>query len=524
MSVFMSILKLLAGVGVFLAGMRFMSEGLQQSAGGGVKQMFARFSDKRLVGYGIGTGVTAIIQSSDATTVMTMGLVNAGIMKLRQATSVVLGAKLGTTITGVIVALSAFSTGGFSFNTFFAAVSAVGVGMIVFTKKDKINRIGRILMGFGFIFVGLIMMCESMVTDEINGFFVGLFTAIRNPILLLLMSVAFTGLIQSSSAATGIYIALVGAGTMTTFQALFLVMGANVGTCVTAIWAAIGASADTKRVAFLHITTAAFGALVFSILLTFFGKQASAFLDSAISLPEWRIALFNVVFNLTYTLLLLPFVGKLEQLARLCIKDTSKKEQPVVTFIDDRMLETPSIAVAQVQKEILRMANLSKANLGIAIKALGGDMSQRDTLIDNEQTINTLNREIASFLIKISTHGSITAVDEKLVGSLHHVISDIERIGDHARNFVEFADELNRQGCAFSADAQAELAVMYGRVSEMFDLGLGVIESRDRSGLKKLVALEDEVDALKRVYGEHHIKRLHEGACTIESGMYYYDV
>lgn len=524
MSLFMSILTLFAGVGVFLAGMRFMSDGLQQSTGKGLKQIFSRFSNKKMVGYGIGTGVTALIQSSDATSVMCMGLVNAGIMQLPQATAIVLGAKLGTTITGVIVALSSFNMGGFSFNVFFAAMAAVGVGMIVFTKKDKINRIGKILMGFGFIFVGLIFMCDAMSTDEINNFFVTMFTTINNPLLLLLMSIVFTGIIQSSSAATGIYIALVGVGAMSTYQAFFLVMGANVGTCVTAIWASIGASADTKRVAFLHMGTALFGAIIWSIVLVIFGNSVATFMDGAIAIPEWRIALFNVTFNFTYTLLLLPFVNQLVKIARKFIKDDVKHAHSALRHIDERLLKTPSIAVAQVQNEVVHMATLAKENLGVAVRALiNSDVSERELLDANEKDINVLNKEIASYLIKISAL-DVSVSDEKLLGALHHVISDIERIGDHAQNFMEFAEQLLVEEASFSIEGANELQNMYEKVNEMFELSLEIIETREKKNLKKVVMLEDEVDALKKVYGDHHIERLHKKICSIEGGMYFYDV
>ncbi|MBR2967629.1 MAG: Na/Pi cotransporter family protein [Clostridia bacterium] len=524
MSLFMSILTLFAGVGVFLAGMRFMSDGLQQSTGKGLKQIFSRFSNKRLVGYGIGTGVTALIQSSDATSVMSMGLVNAGIMQLPQATAIVLGAKLGTTITGVIVALSSFNMGGFSFNVFFAAMSAIGVGMIVFTKKDKINRIGKILMGFGFIFVGLIFMCDAMKTEQINGFFVSMFTTINNPLLLLLLSIVFTGIIQSSSAATGIYIALVGAGAMTTYQAFFLVMGANVGTCVTAIWAAIGATSDTKRVAFLHMGTAIFGATLWSIILFIFGNSVAAFMDSAIAIPEWRIAIFNVTFNFTYTLILLPFINQLVKLAKLVIKDDIKPAHTALKHIDERLLKTPSIAVAQVQNEVVHMASLAKENLAVAVNALvNNDLSEKEILDANERDINVLNKEIASYLIKISAL-DVSVSDEKLLGALHHVISDIERIGDHAQNFIEFAEQLITEDASFSTEGTAELQNMYEKVNEMFELSLDIIKTREKKSLKKVSVLEDEVDALKKIYGDHHIERLHKKTCSIEGGMYFYDV
>ena len=524
MALFMSILQLLAGVGVFMAGMKFMSDGLQQSAGKGMRQMFNRLSDKKLAGYGIGAGVTSLIQSSAATSVMAMGLVNAGIMQLTQATAIVLGAKLGTTITGVIVALSAFGSGGFSLNVFFASVSLVGVAMMLFSKKERINRIGIILTGFGLIFVGLIFMSGAMGTELIRNFFINLFSTIKNPILLMLISLLFTALIQSSSAATGIYITLMGVGTMTTYQAFFLVIGANIGTCITAVLAAIGASTNSKRVAFLHVVTSVFGAIVFCILLAICGNQIAQFMDGIIDLPGWRIAIFNVVFNLSYTLLLLPFVGQLAKMSSALIKEDTKEKNSAIKFIDDRLLKTPTIAIAQVQKEVLHMASLARENLAIAMEALiSCDIDKNDILEGTEADINVLNKEIALYLIKISSL-NISSADEKLIGTLHHVINDIERIGDHAENFMELAGAILQDNAEFSDEAIDELKNMYAKVDEMFGLGLNVVETRNKAGLKTIAQLEDEVDTLKKVYGDHHIMRLHAQKCSVEGGTYFYDV
>ncbi len=531
MDVFMSILQLFAGVGVFMAGMKFMSDGLQKSAGKGMRQMFNRLSDKRLAGYGIGAGVTSLIQSSAATSVMAMGLVNAGIMKLPQATSIVLGAKVGTTITGVIVALSAFGSGGFDLNVFFAAISVVGVSMILFSKRERINRVGYILMGFGLIFVGLIFMKNAMGTEQISTFFTNLFKTIDNVFLLMLISLLFTALIQSSSASTGIYITLMGTidvatglPVMTTYQAFFLVIGANIGTCITAVLAAIGASNNAKRVAFLHVITSIFGAIVFSLLLVICGKAIESFMDGLIELPQWRIAIFNVVFNLSYTLILLPFVNQLTSFSRLVIKESESEKHTAVKYIDDRLLSTPTIAVAQVQKEVLHMAELAKTNLILAKDALiNYDVNSDELLERNEADINMLNKEIASYLIKISSL-NISASDEKLVGTLHHVINDIERIGDHAENFMELATAILQENAELSEDAVAELKNMFEKVIDMFTKGLSIVETRNKAGLKEIASLENEIDGLKTLYGDHHIRRLHEQKCTVEGGTYFYDI
>ncbi len=524
MALFMSILQLLAGVGIFMAGMKFLSDGLQQSAGKGMRQMFNRLSDKKIAGYGIGVGVTALIQSSDATSVMAMGLVNAGIMKLPQATSIVLGAKVGTTITGVIVALSAFDSGGFSFNMLFAAVSIVGVWMMLFSKKENINKTGLILTGFGLIFVGLIFMSTAMGTDQIRNFFVNIFKAINNPLLLMLISIIFTGLIQSSSASTGIYIAMMGVGTMNTYQAFFLVIGANIGTCITAVIASMGASHNAKRVAFLHVITSVFGAVIYTIILLIFGKSIAEFMEGTITLPGWRIAIFNVVYNFSYTLILLPFVNKLAKMSQFVIKESGKGKRTVLKFIDERILSTPTIAVAQVQKEVFHMAALAKENLALAMDAIiNYNTNKSELLASNENDINTLNKEIASYLIKISSL-NINSADEKLIATMHHVINDIERIGDHAENFMELAGGILQDNAELSDEAIEELKNMYSKVDTMFEKALRIVESRDKEGLKTVARLEDEVDTLKKVYGDHHILRLHAQKCTVEGGTYFYDI
>lgn len=531
MEIFMSILQLLAGVGVFMAGMKFLSDGLQQSAGRGLRKMFNKLSDKNLAGYGIGAGVTALVQSSAATSVMAMGFVNAGIMNLSQATSIVLGAKVGTTITGVIVALSAFGSGGFSLNMFFAFVSVIGVCMMLFSKNDRINKIGLILTGFGLIFVGLIFMSGAMKTKPIYNFFTDMFTVIENPILLMLVSVAFTALIQSSSASTGIYITLMGVGAvsgtpiLTTYQAFFLVIGANIGTCITAVLAAIGATTNAKRVAFLHVITSVIGALIFTVLLLICGKPIAGFMDGTMKdLPGWRVAIFNVVFNLAYTLIMLPFVGQLARFSKIAIKDSKKEVHSVLQFIDDRLLQTPTIAVAQVQKEVFHMAAVAKLNLSIAMDAIFGyDVSKLDTLESNENDINALNKEISAYLIKLSSL-NISSSDEKLVGTLHHVINDIERIGDHAENFMELAGAILQDNAEFSDEAMEEIKNMYSKVDTMFEQSLNIVETRNKAGLKSIADIEDEVDKLKQVYNDHHILRLHAQKCTVESGTYFYDI
>lgn len=529
MEILMNILQLLAGCGVFMTGMKLMSEGMERSTGKSMRRLFDKISDNHVISYGIGMTVTSLIQSSAATTVMAMGLVNAGIMTIYQAAAIVLGAKVGTTITGVLVAFSAFGSGALNINLVFAAVAIVGIAMMMFFKKDSINRIGNILTGFGLIFVGLIFMKESMSADkapELNAWFVNLFSIIDSPILLILAGTVFTALIQSSSASSGIFITMIGVGTLSLEQAFFLVIGANIGTCVTALLATIGATNNAKLVAILHTVTSMIGAVIFGLVVGIVQHPLADFFRRVIELPEWQVAIFNVIYNLSYTVIMLPLVKPLVQISELFVKKDREMTglHTSIKFIDDRILQTPQIAVVQVQKEVINMAEHSRENLRVAIKALVDcDLTVKNSIESEEEIINYLNKEIAVYLIKLSSQ-SISGRDERLIGTLHHVISDIERIGDHAENFMEFAEGMTSDGLEFSADGKADITNMYDKISKMFELAIYTIEHRTTDKLVDIAALEEEVDTLQKLYYDHHIERMNENRCSVETGTFFYDV
>lgn len=516
---------LLGGCAVFLMGMKQMSDGLERSAGRELKSLFGKISNNRFAGYGIGLSVTSLIQSSAATTVMTMGFVNAGIMTLYQATAIVLGAKLGTTITGILVSLSAFSIGKFDINLIFVAVALVGVLMIMFSRRDKLNKIGSIIAGFGFIFIGLYIMKDAMSAQVIKDLFAKIFKRIDNPFLLLLVGMAFTALIQSSSASTGMYITMIGVSIIDLKQAFFLVIGSNIGTCITAILASVGASVDAKRVAFLHVFSSLLGAVFMSIILAFLQNPIASLFENLFTKREWQLATFNVMYNLLYTLLLLPFVSQLTKLAQTFISNKRGKEKKqILSFVDERILQTPVIAVAQIQKEVVAMASRSKENFELSIKAiLSRSIADKDYIMQQEGIINELNKEITNYLIKISSL-SISQADEKIIGTLHHVVNDIERIGDHAENFIETAEGMLNNDISFSDAAKKEITEMYDKLESMFEKSIYTIDTRSGSQLREIGALEEQVDTLTRVFNNKHIERLSAGKCTVESGTYFYDL
>lgn len=513
-----SILTLLAGCGVFIAGMNMMSDGLERSAGGGMKKLLGKLSNNRFAGVGVGVAVTAIIQSSSATSVMVIGFVNAGIMTLMQATAIIMGANIGTTVTGLIVSLSAFDV------SLYASVLAfIGV-MMTFIKKEKVKIVGSTLCGLGLLFVGLDAMSGAFNNAEIKGFFEDLLASIDFPLLLILVGALFTALIQSSSAATGLIIIMVGQGVIPVENALFIVLGSNIGTCITAILASIGASTNAKRTAFIHLMFNVIGTVIFTIILWIFTKPIVNVL-AGISNMQMQIAWFHVIFNVTTTILLLPFIKYLVKFATFVIKDkkvkAKDKDTPKLKFIDELLLPTPAIALMQVQKEIEYMASLSKQNLEKSYVALTSqDDSKKDEILKTEENIDFSNNAITKYLIKLSPN--LEASDETRVAGFFHVINDVERLGDHAENFYEIGAQMKEAGLQFSETAQNEIKNMVEKTTEMFDIALDVFTTRNTTNLARLTELEKEVDLMKKNYTASHFNRLATGDCQVEVGAYFF--
>ncbi len=509
-----AILMLLAGVGVFIAGMNMLSQELEKSAGGSLKKLLGKITGNRFAGVGVGAGVTAIIQSSSATSVMVIGFVNAGVLTLVQATSVIMGANIGTTITGIIVSLKSLPIGEFA-----AALAFVGV-MMQFFKKDIVKQIGGILCGFGLIFVGLDLMSSALAAQEIKDFFIEIFKHIDFPLLLILVGALFTGVIQSSSAATGIFITMVGTGALELDAALFLVLGSNIGTCVTAAIACIGAGTNAKRTALIHLMFNIIGTIVFTAVIWPLQNQA-VWLLQKIPNPEMQLAWFHVIFNVTTTALLLPFVKQLVWLAEKVIPEKKKgEEEHRLRFVDELLLKTPSIALMQVKKEVNYMAALARENLERSFAAMKGDGEKIfKGIAEKEGIIDFTNKALTKYLIKLSP--LVDSQDEKAIGAYFHVLNDLERVGDHAENFGEIGVQMQADTLAFSEGAQAELVEMEKKVLQMFDIAISAITSGDTAHLNELTALENEVDGLKRELSSKHYARLAEGKCKIELSPYF---
>lgn len=512
---------MIAGIGIFMFGMKFMSDGLERSAGPGMRKLLGKITNNRIAGAGVGAVVTGVIQSSAATTVMVMGFVNAGLMTLFQATAIIMGANVGTTVTGIIAALSAFSV-----SKIFGVLAFAGALMVMFIKKEKYQRIGYILGGLGMIFVGLDLMGGAFKNATVSSAIESMFSSINFPLLLILVGILFTALMQSSSAVTGILVTMIGAAALELEDAMFIVLGSNIGTCVTALIAAIGASTDAKRVAAIHFTNKIVGTVIFTAIIWPLTTQVADALRYCFPQPEFQVAMFHFFFNLFTTIMLLPMIKWVVKFAECVVrgKRGGKDDAPHMYYIDDRFLQTPPIAVAQVKSEVDHMGEMAKTNLKRAMTAvLTLDLSEMETVEKDEQCINHINKGVARYLIKLSS-ASLTRSDEKFVGSLYHVIDDIERIADHAQNFMEEAREMFEADCAFTQDAIDELEDMYDKVMAMFDEAMFIFENNAVGRLNEFAAREEDIDMTKRLLSNNHIKRLNAGGCTVESGTYFHSI
>ena len=517
-----SLIWLLAGVGIFIVGMNFMSEALEKSAGEGMKKLLGKISNNRFSGVGIGAGVTALIQSSSATSVMVIGLVNAGVMTLMQATPIIMGANIGTTITGVLVALK---NDYFNMLMYLSAFAGVMMG---FFKKERIKIAGLLFSGLGLIFVGLNIMSSEQAFGNplVESMFQNIFSVINFPLLLIFVGVIFTALIQSSSAATGVVITMVGTGILPLELALFIILGANIGTCVTALLASVGASANAKRVALIHFTFNVIGTVLFTaVVWVFKGPMVNAlvslFPGTDPMALQMRVSFFHVIFNVTTTCVLLPFVSQLVQYSCRIIKDKKEIEaEHSLKFIDDRLLTMPPVALMQVKKEIDYMFSLVKDNISLSFEAMSqGNTAKADVIFKNEAIIDFTNGALTRFLIKLSP--SVEQSDEQVIGSYFHVLNDLERIGDHAENFYEIAAEMSAKKISFSEKARKDIGAMCDKVTQMLILAKDAFDNLNRAELPDLAALENEVDTMKKELTASHFARLAEGDCSMDVSPYY---
>lgn len=508
-----TIVKLLGGLGLFIYGMKLMGDGLENAAGDSLKSILEKVTSNRVIAVLVGTIVTAIIQSSSATTVMVVGFVNAGLMNLSQALGVIMGANIGTTITAQLVA--------FKLDEIAPLFVFVGAAMVMFAKNRKHLELGNIILGFGILFTGMGIMSSAMKPLAKTPMFTQLLLAVGdNWIIGILTGLALTAVLQSSSATTGILIALASTNSITVSLAIPILFGCNIGTCVTALLASIGTNKTAHKAAFLHLTFNVLGTIIFIPFLRILGD----FVVTTSTDVSRQIANAHTIFNITNTALLLPFSKYIVMFVNKVIPDDENEEKPGVKFIDDRVLETPVIAAGQVIKETIRMAHKAKENVELSMKAF---IDSNEKLIEqvykNEETINLLEEAITSYLVKLA-QCNLSEKEQTIVASTLHVVIDIERIGDHAENIADLAREKINRNVKYSLDALNDLNEIYESVVKSLDISIGAYTDRNVNEAKTNFKVENQIDTYKKDYREKHIKRLYDGKCSAFEGALFLDI
>lgn len=509
-----AILLMLGGVGVLLIGMAMLSDNMRKIANTKLEEMFNKTTNNRLIGFGIGVGTTAIVQSSSITTVMVVGLVNAGVLTLLQATAIIIGANVGTTVTAQIAALQAFD-----FVIFAMLFAFVGAFMTLLTKKDRTKVIGNVLAGLGVVFIALHLLSSSMDAFKGSPEITNLLTSLSNPILLLLIGAAITAIFQSSSAIAAIIISMSIAG-MTIGGGgnapLYIVLGTNIGTTVTTMLSSIGANTNARRASLIHLLFNVFGSAIFFIILLALPGFKDDFLGIAFKKEATQIAMFHTLFNLTSSFLFLPFAKTFVKISERLIPDKEGLEVKNVV-LDERLLQTPSIAIHQLKKETTVMAENAMDCLRSGFYSfINKDVTGKETIQTKIRNTNRINKQITSYLVKLS--GENLRFNEKLeVSALYHTVNDLERIGDLADNLTKYTDTYVYEKLHFTDVAVEDLKHMFEVIEKLFIAMLDAFNSPSYEKLELVDELEEKVDELRRTIIESHIARLEEGVCSPDS-------
>lgn len=522
-----NIVALLGGLALFIYGMIVMGQGLEKVAGARLQKIIETLTGSVLKGVLVGAVVTGVIQSSSATTVMVVGFVNAGIMSLAQAVGVIMGANIGTTVTALMISLNMVSGSSFllqALKPVHLAPLAIVVGLLLMTigKNQKKKEVGEILIGFGVLFTGLTAMETSVSALRELPQFGQLFATLSNPFLGILAGFVVTAIIQSSSASVGILQAVTQSGAVPVSSMVPIILGQNIGTCVTALLSSVGANRNARRAAFIHLYFNVIGTIVFIA-----GIYS---LRQFVALPFWEatansftVAKFHIFFNITNTVILLPFNRFLIKLANVTVKDRpgDKKE---VTRLDERFLANPTVALSQCKKAAVDMCHLCVENFRLGCQAvMNGDTSVLPQMNENEHIIDKTEFAINQYLVKVNTK-TLSAEEHAISDQLFHSVGDFERIGDHSDNLSEIADGMNRQGIQFTGAAISGLNAMIAAVNEILRLTHEAFENGDVEVAKQVEPLEEVVDLFRDALKAQHITRLGEGSCTVEAGVFYLEM
>lgn len=529
------VLSLIGGLAIFLYGMDLLGEGLTGASGGKLEKILEKLTSNPLKAVLLGAGVTAVIQSSSATTVMVVGFVNSGIMKLSQAVGVIMGANIGTTITSWILSLTGIESSNIFISllkptSFSPVLAAVGIVFLMFLKKDSLKNPGKIMIGFALLMYGMDAMSSSVAPLAEVPQFASILTAFSNPVLGMLAGMLFTAIIQSSSASVGILQALCSTGILSYATALPIIMGQNIGTCVTALLSSIGATKNGKRAAIIHLYFNVIGTVTFMIV--FYALNAVihfSFLN--LTAQEFGIAVIHTTFNIITTAYLLPLRKVLEKLAYATIKldDDEKRimdrrSENEFALLDDRFLEAPSLAVEHCKQVINKMADISRESLFISMSLIGGyDEEQALRVGELETRADKYEDALGTYIMKISTK-NLKKEDSEMLNVMLHCIGDFERISDYACNLCDSARELHQKNMQFSPKAETELDILSSAVREAVDISFDAFKSNNKNEADKVEPLEELIDTLAVELKARHIRRLREGKCTIELGFAHSDI
>ncbi len=518
-------LALIGGLAIFLFGMNTMGDALERCGGNKLKKILEGVTNNPFKGLLLGLGVTAIIQSSSATTVMVVGFVNSGIMKLSQSISIIMGANIGTTVTAWLISLTGIEGDNIFIqmlkpSSFTPILAIIGIAMTMFSKNSKKKDIGSIMIGFAVLIAGMDMMSGSVsgLKDDPN--FAKLFTLFENPILGILTGAVLTAVIQSSSASVGILQALSTTGSITYATAIPIILGQNIGTCVTALLSSIGTNKNARRTTVVHLSFNVLGTIIFAtgfyLIKAFLDLQ---FVNDAINPAS--IAVVHSIFNITTTVLLFPFIKQLEKLAYLVIPENNVKDKNIL--LDERLLVTPPVALSQARNITVKMAHTSAEAFTQSLDMIEKyDKKTADNIKALEEETDMYEDRLGDYLVKVCRE-NLSASDSREASSLLHCIGDFERISDHAVNIMKDARELYDKSISFSPDANHEIKVMCDALREIITLTVDAYEHTDLKQAKSVEPLEETIDYLRAKLKEGHITRLKQGECTIETGFIFSD-
>lgn len=510
-TIIMVLIELFAGMSVFLVGVKLLSSNIEQLATTGIKDIFNKTANNKIVNVGIGMVTTALVQSSGLTTVLIVGFVNVGMISLAQATAMIMGANIGTTLTAQIAALSAFE-----FSKYIKIIAVVGIFMTMISKKETTKKAGFIITGLGLIFIGLGLMSASLtpLKEEASD----VFTLVTNPFLMFLIGIFLTALVQSSSAITSILISIAAAGLQIGDggnSVLFIILGTNIGSCVTALMSSFGASPNAKRASLIHLLFNTFGSLIFFIILLIF----PGFMD--VTFGKWfketatQIAMFHTFFNVIGTIIFLPFTNVFVKIATFLVKDKPVKEENI-TLLDERIIQNSSLAIEQVEKETMRLADIAMQSFKSAYKAFyDKNADELSETVNNISVCDKMSKQITDYLIKVSLNTGLT--EEKKINDIHNNIGDIMRIAEIADNFIKYTRHEVEDNLTFSDGVKVELNEMVSRIENLFNLTKEAILTKNTAVINEIDVVEESVDAMRKHLIDSHIERLNRGECKAEN-------